>query len=96
MLERYAMKVARTVLRGGSGSNATPLPDHPIPGKVRRGWRGGSLRVFRQFVWLQVGSVKVALSRPTHQRVTQAVRRHEQNPLRQQSHAIVSFHRWHY
>jgi hypothetical protein len=27
MLERYAMKVARTVLRGGSGSNATPLPD---------------------------------------------------------------------
>ena len=28
MLERYAMKVARTVLRGGSGSNATPLPDH--------------------------------------------------------------------
>jgi hypothetical protein len=28
MLERYAMKVARTVLRGGSGSNVTPLPDH--------------------------------------------------------------------
>jgi hypothetical protein len=27
MLERYAMKVARTVLRGGSGSNASPLPD---------------------------------------------------------------------
>ncbi len=27
-LERYAMKVARTVLRGGSGSNATSLPDH--------------------------------------------------------------------
>ena len=27
MLERYAMKVARTVLRGGSDSNATPLPD---------------------------------------------------------------------
>jgi len=34
---------------------------------------GGSLRVFRQFVWLGVGSVKMALSRPTHQRVTQAV-----------------------
>jgi len=30
MLERYAMKVARTVLRGGSGSNVTPLPDHPV------------------------------------------------------------------
>jgi amicoumacin kinase len=31
MLERYAMKVARTVLRGGSGSNATPLPDQKRP-----------------------------------------------------------------
>jgi len=28
MLERYAVKVARTVLRGGSDSNVTPLPDH--------------------------------------------------------------------
>ena len=27
MLERYAVKVARTVLRGGSGSNVTSLPD---------------------------------------------------------------------
>jgi hypothetical protein len=35
--------------------------------------RGGSLRVFRQFVWLGVGSVKVVLSCLTHQRVTQAV-----------------------
>jgi len=34
---------------------------------------GGSLRVFRQFVWLGVGSGKVAFSRPAHQRVTQAV-----------------------
>jgi hypothetical protein len=34
----------------------------------------GSLRVFRQFAWLEVGSVKVALSRPAHQRVTPAVR----------------------
>jgi hypothetical protein len=25
---------------------------------------GGSLRVFRQFVWLEVGSGKIALSRP--------------------------------
>jgi hypothetical protein len=31
MLERYAMKVARTVLRGGSGSNATSLPDYADP-----------------------------------------------------------------
>jgi hypothetical protein len=34
---------------------------------------GGSLRVFGQFVWLEVGSGKVALSHPTHQRVTQTV-----------------------
>ena len=36
---------------------------------------GGILRVFGQFAWLEVGSVKVALSRPTHQRVTQTVGR---------------------
>ena len=36
---------------------------------------GGSLRVFKHFAWLEVGSVKMALSRPTHQRVTQAVSR---------------------
>jgi hypothetical protein len=35
---------------------------------------GGSLRVFRQVAWLGVGSLKVALSHPAHQRVTQAVR----------------------
>ena len=35
---------------------------------------GGSRRVFRQFVWLEVGSGKMALSRPAHQRVTPAVR----------------------
>jgi hypothetical protein len=36
---------------------------------------GGSLRVFRQFAWLEVGSGKAALSRPAHPRVTQPVRR---------------------
>jgi hypothetical protein len=36
---------------------------------------GGSLRVFRQFVWLGVGSGKMALSRPAHQRVTHTVGR---------------------
>jgi hypothetical protein len=30
---------------------------------------GGSLRVFGQFAWLEVCSVKMALPRPTHQRV---------------------------
>jgi len=34
---------------------------------------GGSLRVFKQFAWLGVGSVKMAFSRPAHQRVTQTV-----------------------
>jgi len=43
MLERYAMKIARTVLRGGSGSNATPLPDQPTC---------GILRGFRVVFWL--------------------------------------------
>jgi len=36
---------------------------------------GGTLRVFGQFAWLEVGSVKAALSRPAHPRVTQAVGR---------------------
>jgi hypothetical protein len=34
---------------------------------------GGSLRAFKQFAWLEAGSGKVALSRPTHQRVTHTV-----------------------
>jgi hypothetical protein len=34
---------------------------------------GGSRRVFRQFAQLEVGSVKLALARPAHQRVTRAV-----------------------
>ena len=36
---------------------------------------GGGLRVFRRFARLEVGSVKVALSRPAHLRVMLAVRR---------------------
>jgi hypothetical protein len=43
---------------------ATQHSVHPIPDKVRRGRGGGSLRVFKQFAWLEVGSVKEALSRP--------------------------------
>jgi hypothetical protein len=34
---------------------------------------GGSLRVFRQFTWLEAGSGKVALSRPAHPWVTHPV-----------------------
>ena len=36
---------------------------------------GGSLRVFRQLAWLEVGSVKAAFSRPAHQWVKQTVGR---------------------
>ena len=39
----------------------------------RHGDAGGSLRVFEQFSWLEVGSVKAASSRPAHQRVTPTV-----------------------
>ena len=42
---------------------------------------GGSLRVFEQFVWLGVDSVKMALSRPTHQRVTPTVSRTKPNSM---------------
>jgi hypothetical protein len=35
---------------------------------------GGSLRVFKQFTSLEVGSDKMALPLPAHHRVTQAVR----------------------
>jgi len=34
---------------------------------------GGSLRVFEHFAWLEVDSVKAALSRPAHQPVTRPV-----------------------
>ena len=51
------------------------------PGE-RRGWRGGSRRVFRRFVWLEADSGKVALSRPTHQRVTHTVETVEKVPFR--------------
>jgi len=34
---------------------------------------GGSLRVFRQFSWLEVGSGKMAFSQPAQPPVTQAV-----------------------
>ena len=35
----------------------------------------GSLRVFKHFAWLGVGSVKVTFACPTHQRVTHTVGR---------------------
>jgi len=49
------------------------------PPQEHRGRDGGSLRVFEQFAWLEVGSVKAAVSRPAHaaRRVTHTVRRLE-------------------
>ena len=64
MLERYAMKVARTVLRGGSDSNATPLPDHLTGGYAPR---------FQAFSLAPASSVKMALSQPSRQQVTHTV-----------------------
>ena len=43
------------------------------PLRQRQGRDGESLRVFRQFAWLEAGPGKVALSRPAHERVTRAV-----------------------
>jgi hypothetical protein len=54
-------------VREQSPQNAALHSVHPIPDKDRLRHGGGSLRVFKQFAWLEVGSVKVALSRPTHQ-----------------------------
>jgi hypothetical protein len=57
--------------------------------RCRHGDAGGSLRVFRQFAWLEVGSVKVAFSRPTHQRVTPAVETVEKVPFQK-----MIFEKW--
>src|SRR5947207_2327312 len=35
--------------------------------RCRHGDAGGSLRVFKQFAWLEAGSVTAAWSRPAHQ-----------------------------
>jgi hypothetical protein len=51
----------------------TPNTACTRPSEEHRDHGGGSLRVFRQFARLEVVSVKVALSRPAHQRVTPAV-----------------------
>jgi len=42
---------------------------------------GGSLRVFKQFAWLEVDSVKMALSRPAHPRVTLTVRQPKEQTM---------------
>ena len=49
---------------------------------------GGSLRVFGQFSWLRVDSVKMAWSRPAHQPVTQAVRCYIQSQVQIQTEVL--------
>ena len=50
-------------------------PRQRRPGRGGTAARRDGVRVFRLFVWLEVGSVKVALSRPAHatRQVTRAV-----------------------
>jgi hypothetical protein len=50
---------------------AHPVPVLPLD-KTYPTW--GTHRVFRHFTWLEVGSGKVALSRPAHQRVSHSLR----------------------
>jgi hypothetical protein len=50
----------------------------------------GSLRVLKSFLWLEAGSVKMALSRPTHQQVTQAVRCRSSNWVKCKYHVAYS------
>ena len=52
-----------------------PIPGNPGTEQPGLAWWDASRRVFRQFAWLEVGFVQVALSRPVHQREIQAVRR---------------------
>ena len=67
MKAKMAIQAFDSGVRREKCSTAAQHSVHPIPGSVRRGWRRGSLRVFKQFAWLVVGSVKVASSRPAYQ-----------------------------
>jgi hypothetical protein len=53
----------------------------------------GSLRVFRRFVWLKAGSVKMEVSRPTQPPLTQDVGRYNQdNQLAGQTKSPPAIH----
>jgi len=49
---------------------------------------GGNLRVFKHFPWLEVGSGKMALPPPAHQRVTHTVRRENIDVRSEQGYKI--------
>ena len=71
----YVCMVIKVSIRGRGSFFGRPQANTACtrPPEEHRDYSGGSRRVFRQFAWLEVGSGKVALSRPTHQRVTRAV-----------------------
>jgi len=76
-LPKILQRVKSNQYGGGSRFQAASLAQ-VAPAQHSVHPTGGSLRVFRQFVWLEVGSVKAAFSRLTHQRVTQTVSPHLQ------------------
>ena len=63
---------------------STPNPACTRPLEEHQDYSGGSRRIFWHFSWLQVGSGKMAFSRPAHQRVTPAVRRFEASAKQQE------------
>jgi len=60
-------------LRSTGAGTLNPAARHLLgctgPREPHAGQAGGSLRVFKQFSWLRVGSDKATLSHPAHQRV---------------------------
>jgi len=50
LLERSAVKVARSVLRGGRGSNPSSLPDQGLPGLKDSGR-------FHEILWVGITSI---------------------------------------
>src|SRR6266511_5100931 len=73
-LSKSKLCVKCSQLGSGSGFQAVSLA-FIVPAQHSVHPTGGSRRVFKQFVWLKAGSVKVAFSRPTHPRVTHTVGR---------------------
>jgi len=63
MLERYAMKVARTVLRGGEDGNILSLPDQGVRNKMDKE-RPEPGKRHRDFVFF-----RVVLKQEFHQQV---------------------------
>ena len=82
MLERYAVKVARTVLRGGSGSNATSLPDQVTLARVL----GGAAFWLRLRLWTTAPAhLMVAFKRSSVRWRAQGEARSSTKPFRERN-----------